>query len=49
MLVDWVTSGRMARGEGWAFNRLESRNEVMVEVGCARLLFLQFLMFAHDR
>eukprot|EP00752_Nemacystus_decipiens_P009832 g8771.t1 len=31
VLVDWVTSGRMSRGEGWAFNRLESRNEVMVQ------------------
>ncbi|CAN0333704.1 unnamed protein product, partial [Ectocarpus sp. 8 AP-2014] len=32
VLVDWLTSGRMSRGEGWAFNRLESRNEVMVQV-----------------
>ncbi|CBJ32374.1 conserved unknown protein [Ectocarpus siliculosus] len=31
VLVDWLTSGRMSRGEGWAFNRLESRNEVMVQ------------------
>eukprot|EP00903_Cladosiphon_okamuranus_P011493 g10825.t1 len=35
VLVDWVTSGRMSRGEGWAFNRLESRNEVMVEAAAA--------------
>lgn len=32
VLVDWLTSGRMSRGEGWEFNRLESRNEVMVQV-----------------
>ncbi|CAM9415836.1 unnamed protein product, partial [Hapterophycus canaliculatus] len=31
VLVDWLTSGRMSRGEGWEFNRLESRNEVMVQ------------------
>ncbi|CAN0312068.1 unnamed protein product [Laminaria digitata] len=31
VLVDWLTSGRMSRGEGWAFSRLESRNEVMVQ------------------
>lgn len=31
VLVDWMTSGRMSRGEGWAFNRFESRNEVMVQ------------------
>ena len=28
VLVDWYTSGRMARGERWAFHRLQSRNEV---------------------
>lgn len=32
VLVDWLTSGRMSRGEGWDFTRLESRNEVMVQV-----------------
>lgn len=32
ILVDWLTSGRMSRGEGWNFHYLESRNEVMVEV-----------------
>jgi urease accessory protein len=28
VLVDWLTSGRAARGERWAFTRLHSRNEV---------------------
>ncbi|CAN0060109.1 unnamed protein product [Discosporangium mesarthrocarpum] len=32
VLVDWLTSGRMSRGEGWSFSSMESRNEVMVEV-----------------
>jgi urease accessory protein len=30
VLVDWLTSGRAARGERWAFTRLHSRNEVFV-------------------
>ena len=37
VLVDWFTSGRAARGERWAFNRLQSRNEVFVD-GELRLL-----------
>lgn len=32
VLVDWLTCGRMSRGEGWDFARFESRNEVMVQV-----------------
>jgi urease accessory protein len=28
VLVDWFTSGRAARGERWAFNHFQSRNEV---------------------
>lgn len=28
VLVDWLCSGRAARGERWAFNRYQSRNEV---------------------
>ncbi|CAM9245311.1 unnamed protein product [Choristocarpus tenellus] len=32
VIVDWLTSGRMSRGEGWAFCRMESRNEVLVQV-----------------
>ncbi len=30
VLLDWVTSGRSARGERWQFNGYESRNEVRV-------------------
>ncbi|KAG8695610.1 hypothetical protein FRC08_007659 [Ceratobasidium sp. 394] len=30
VLLDWFTSGRMARGEEWAFERYYSRNEVFV-------------------
>jgi urease accessory protein len=29
-LVDWFTSGRAARGERWAFDRFQSRNDVFV-------------------
>ena len=29
-LVDWVSSGRAARGERWGFNHFASRNEVFV-------------------
>ncbi|KAG8704808.1 hypothetical protein FRC09_003315 [Ceratobasidium sp. 395] len=31
ILLDWFTSGRMARGEEWAFERYYSRNEVFVD------------------
>jgi len=30
VLVDWFTSGRAARGEHWAFDRFQSRNEVFI-------------------
>lgn len=30
VLVDWFTSGRAARGERWAFNRFQSRNDVFL-------------------
>lgn len=29
-LVDWFSGGRTARGERWAFNRFQSRNEVFL-------------------
>ena len=29
--VDWLTSGRMARGERWAFDRFESLTRIMVD------------------
>jgi urease accessory protein len=31
ILLDWLTSGRMARGERWVFKRYLSRNDVYVE------------------
>lgn len=30
VLLDWFSSGRAARGERWAFNYLESRNDVFI-------------------
>lgn len=30
-LLDWYTSGRMSRGERWAFERYESRNEIYID------------------
>jgi urease accessory protein len=30
VLVDWFSSGRAARGERWAFNRFQSRNDVFL-------------------
>jgi urease accessory protein len=30
VLLDWLTSGRVARGERWAFRHFQSRNEVFV-------------------
>lgn len=30
VLVDWLTSGRAARGERWAFSRFASRNEIHI-------------------
>lgn len=31
VLVDWFTSGRVARGERWAFKKFHSRNEVFID------------------
>jgi urease accessory protein len=36
VLVDWLSAGRTARGERWAFRRFESRNEVFI--GADRLM-----------
>jgi len=30
VLLDWFSSGRAARGERWAFNHLESRNDIFI-------------------
>jgi urease accessory protein len=31
VLVDWFTSGRAARGERWAFDHFQSRNDVFID------------------
>lgn len=31
VLLDWFTSGRAARGERWAFDHFQSRNEVFIQ------------------
>lgn len=31
VLVDWLTSGRMARGEQWAFDNYETSNDVLLD------------------
>lgn len=31
VFVDWFTSGRAARGERWAFNHFQSRNDVFID------------------
>jgi urease accessory protein len=31
VLIDWLTSGRSARGERWAFDRYQSRNDVFID------------------
>jgi urease accessory protein len=42
VLVDWFCSGRPARGERWAFNRFQSRNEVFL--GDERIFIDSLLM-----
>jgi hypothetical protein len=41
LVLDWVTSGRMGRGETWAFDELSSRNEVFLG---GRLVFLDTML-----
>lgn len=41
VLVDWLCSGRPARGERWAFTRFQSRNEVFLN---ERRIFLDSLL-----
>lgn len=31
VLLDWFTSGRMARGEEWVFERYYSKNEILID------------------
>lgn len=42
VLVDWLCSGRAARGEKWAFERFQSRNEI--SLGDARVLVDSLLL-----
>ena len=46
VLIDWLSSGRVARGERWAFRRFASRNEV--RVGGARQ-WLDSLVLDHEQ
>jgi urease accessory protein len=41
VLVDWFTSGRVARGERWAFEHFQSRNDVFHDV---RRIFVDSLV-----
>jgi urease accessory protein len=41
VLVDWFTSGRAARGERWAFDHFQSRNEVLI---AGRRVFLDSIL-----
>jgi len=47
VLVDWLSSGRSARGERWAFERYFSRNEVLREG--QRLLYDALLLDAAEQ
>lgn len=46
VLLDWMTGGRTARGERWAFSRYASRNEIVIEdaQGASSRLFLDALV-----
>jgi len=44
VLLDWFCSGRAARGERWAFNRFQSRNEVWSAVPMAKGDFASSLL-----
>lgn len=43
VLLDWFSSGRVARGERWEFSRFESRNEVFL---AGERVFLDSIMLA---
>lgn len=46
VLVDWLCSGRLARGERWAFRRFASR--VQVQVNAERMVFDSLLLDPAD-
>ena len=41
VLVDWFTSGRPARGERWAFDHFQSRNDVFID---GRRIFMDSIL-----
>ena len=41
VLVDWLSAGRVARGERWSFRRFESKNEVFID---GELVFIDSLL-----
>jgi len=45
ILVDWISAGRIARGERWAFRRYRSRNEIRRD---GRVLFLDSVLLEND-
>jgi urease accessory protein len=45
VLLDWLTSGRAARGERWEFSRFRSRNDVFVD---ARRVFLDSVLLSPE-
>jgi urease accessory protein len=45
LMVDWLSSGRSARSERWAFRRYRTRNEV---VQCGQRVFLDSLLLDND-
>lgn len=45
VLVDWFTSGRAARGECWAFDHFQSRNDVFMD---ERRIFVDSILLSPD-
>ena len=47
VLVDWMTSGRHASGERWAFSRYESRFDITRD-GPQRIFSTRFVLEPHS-
>ena len=45
VLLDWFTSGRSARGERWAFDNFQSRNDVLID---GRRVFVDSIVLNAD-
>ena len=45
VLLDWFTSGRAARGERWAFDNFQSRNDVFMD---GRRVFVDSILLDSD-